>query len=115
RAHLFFVVAERVVESQDRNPPLVLPHRIKIDLILIAGENLAEASHADICAGPIANRLLVCRTEPRSLLRPGRKHPVAGLALETVAAKEVRVPVGQVSESRDIKAAGPPVVDRLGL
>ena len=40
-----------------------------------------------------------------------REHRAAGAALESIAANEVRVPVREVPEARDIKTAGPPIVD----
>ena len=61
--HLLFVVAERVVEAQDRHSPPILHLRIEIDGVLVPRQHLAEAAHVDEGAGVVAHLFLEARAE----------------------------------------------------
>src|SRR5258706_44918 len=45
--HAMFVVAELVVETQRGDAPLVFHYGIKVDVIFVARQDLAECAHAD--------------------------------------------------------------------
>ena len=114
RGHLLLVVAELEVEAQHGHSPPVLDLGVDAHRVLVAGQHLAEAAHADGRSRVLAHHLLVGGAEAGRAGGAG-EHAGAGGAFEPVAAHEVLLLVLQVAEAGHVEAAGPPVVEGAGL
>src|SRR5438105_8304191 len=111
-AHLALVVAELIMEAQRGDPPGVFGVGIQVDVILVARQHLTEAPHPNERPGMVTHLFLELRAEsggPRSEEREDRE---ASTPLEAVAAYESRLTILQVAEPRNVKPAGPTVVER---
>src|SRR3989441_5260319 len=71
-AHLALVVAELIMEAQRGDAPRVFRVGIEIDIILVARQHLAEATHPDERPGVVTHLSLELRAESRGPKRiPG--------------------------------------------
>ena len=98
-----------------RNAPAILERRIEIHVVLEPWKDLAEATHADVRTGAVANGLLEPCAEAGRFRRVLGKDRRAGAPLEAIAAKEVRILVLQVPETRHVEVPRLPVVQRSRL
>src|SRR5579883_2761520 len=113
-SHVVFVVAKLIVKAQRRNSPLVLHNGIEVHVILVARQDFAESAHADIRALVLADFLLEGSPETMDI-RAAREHRAPAAALEAVTPNELRMFLREVSETGEIEASGPAVIERGGL
>src|SRR5580692_415201 len=109
--HIVFVLAKLVMKAQRRNAPFVFHYRIEIDEVLIARQYFSKSSHGDIRTLVFANLFLERRAKSRAV-RTGRKHSASAAALKPVTTDEFRMLLRQIAEARQVKSAGPAVVER---
>jgi len=102
------------MEAQHRNPPAVLLGGIDVHVVLVAGEHLAKAAHANEGPRVLAYRLLELTPEPRRIPRAIGKDREAAAAFESVSADEPRLLVLEVAEARHVEPARPAVIERRG-
>ena len=110
--HLQLVVAESIVEAQDRNAPRVLDVRIQQHAILFARQHFAESAEADVRGIVFAHVRLEALAVAGEVVRHARILGAAAAALEVVAADEIGMLVGDVAEPRDVRRHRTPVIER---
>src|SRR5207237_4145411 len=106
---------ELVLQAQRWHAAGVFGVGIQVDVILVARQHLTEAPHPNERPGMVTHLFLELRAEsggPEGIPREDRE---ASAPLEAVAAYESRLTILQVAEPRNVKPAGPTVVERRRL
>src|SRR5439155_10472201 len=96
RANGPLVIAPRAMDAEQRNPPLIRPHRVQVHVVLVARQALTVSLQADLPRSRVPQPLLQLDAEPRlvSATRPTFPAPTP---LYTVAPHEPHHPVAFAS------------------
>src|SRR5438876_8501285 len=111
------VLAPRAVDAQQWDPPLVLPLRVQVHVVLVARQALAVSLQRHPPRSRLAQALLQVRAQAR-LRRAAAPSLTTRSRLDPIASEEADLLLSvraEVAEPRDVGPRGPPAVDVLVL